>query len=180
MNEKQIKSISKFLSFILRHQPDIIGLHLDEEGWADVNELIAKSATSHTIMTRELLETVVSTNDKKRFAYNEDKSKIRASQGHSVEIELNLESKEPPEHLYHGTVDKFIEAIKATGLQKMNRNHVHLSAIKETAINVGSRRGKPIVLLINAGKMHEEGFQFYLSANGVWLTEHVPEHFITF
>lgn len=178
MNEKQIKGISKFLSYILRHHPEAIGLELDEEGWVDVHELMAKSKTDYSVITREILDIVVSTNEKKRFAFNEDRSKIRASQGHSIDIELNLETQQPPEFLYHGTVEKFLETIKAEGLKKMNRQHVHLSAEKETAVNVGSRRGQPIVLVINSGEMHQNGHYFYLSANGVWLTDHVPVEFI--
>lgn len=178
MNEKQIKGISKFLSYILRHNPQTIGLELDKEGWADVEELMAKSKTDYSVLTREILDIVVSTNEKNRFAFNEDKSKIRANQGHSIDIELNLETQQPPAFLYHGTVDKFLDVIKAEGLKKMNRQHVHLSADKDTAVDVGSRRGKPIVLVINSGEMHQNGYSFYLSANGVWLTDHVPAAFI--
>jgi putative RNA 2'-phosphotransferase len=179
-NEKQIKGISKFLSYILRHNPQAIGLQLDEHGWADVRELIQKSATEYSVLTKEILDVVVATNEKKRFAYNEDESKIRASQGHSIDIELNLTAQQPPDVLYHGTVEKFLSSIKAEGLLKMNRQHVHLSADKATAINVGSRRGSPIILAISASQMHEKGYPFYLSANGVWLTESVPVQFIQF
>lgn len=178
MNEKQIKGISKFLSYILRHNPQAIGLELDKEGWADVCELMAKSKTDYSVITKEILDIVVSTNEKKRFTFNEDGSKIRASQGHSIDIELNLKIRQPPAFLYHGTVEKFLEAIKTEGLKKMNRQHVHLSADKDTAINVGSRRGTPIVLVIDSGQMHQNGYSFYLSANGVWLTEHVPVQFV--
>jgi len=180
MNEKQIKGTSKFLSYILRHNPQSIGLELDKEGWADVNELIAKSKTDHSVITMELLDIIVSTNEKKRFAFNEDKSKIRANQGHSIDIELNLQIQGPPELLYHGTVDKFLQAIRTEGLKKMSRQHVHLSGDEDTAIHVGSRRGKPVVLVINAGQMSRDGYSFYLSANGVWLTDHVPAQFINF
>lgn len=179
MNEKQIKTISKFLSFILRHNPQTIGLHLDEEGWADVDELLAKAASQHLI-TRELLDEVVTTNDKRRFTFNEDGTRIRASQGHSISVDLNLEKMDPPEYLYHGTVSKFIDAIKAEGLKKMDRQHVHLSRDKETATQVGSRRGIPHVLTISSGQMHQAGFAFYLSENLVWLTDHVPEQYIDF
>jgi putative RNA 2'-phosphotransferase len=180
MNEKQLKTISKFLSLTLRHQPQLIGLQLNQEGWADVNELIQKGSQHHPELTKAVLDLVVSTNDKKRFAYNEDESKIRASQGHSIDIELNIEPKQPPEYLHHGTVDKFMEAIKKEGLQKMKRNHVHLSATTDTAITVGNRRGEAIILTVFSGRMHEEGYLFYLSANGVWLTEAVPVEFINF
>jgi putative RNA 2'-phosphotransferase len=179
MTEKQIKGISKFLSYILRHNPQSIGLKLDKEGWADVNELMEKSKTDYNTLTKELLDIVVSTNEKKRFAFNEDGSKIRASQGHSIDIELKLETQQPPEFLYHGTVEGFLENIKTEGLKKMNRQYVHLSADKDTAFNVGSRRGKPVILAINSGRMHQDGYSFYFSANGVWLTDHVPVQFIS-
>jgi putative RNA 2'-phosphotransferase len=179
MNEKQIKTISKFLSLILRHSPQTIGLQLDEQGWAEVNELLAKASIHHQI-SRELLDEVVSTNDKQRFTFNDDGTKIRASQGHSISVDLSLEKMEPPEYLYHGTVSKSIDAIKAEGLKKMDRQHVHLSRDKETAIKVGSRRGIPVILTISSGQMHLAGFAFYLSENQVWLTNHVPERFIKF
>jgi putative RNA 2'-phosphotransferase len=127
----------------------------------------------------ELLE-IVSTNDKQRFAFNEDATKIRASQGHSVEVELGLEAQAPPDMLYHGTVVRFLENIKATGLQKMQRRHVHLSKDKETALKVGNRRGEAIILSIYSGAMHRDGFTFFLSENGVWLTDNVPEKYILF
>lgn len=180
MNEQQIKSTSKFLSLILRHKPEVIGLELDEQGWADVPELLKKAAQQNRHISRELLETVVSTNDKKRFAFNEDGTRIRASQGHSVTVDLNLQQQEPPEYLYHGTVSKFISAIGEEGLQKMSRQHVHLSGDKETAVKVGSRRGSPVILVVRAGQMQRDGFTFYLSENGVWLTDHVPATYINF
>lgn len=180
MNGQQIKQISKFLSYILRHHPESIGLELDTEGWADVEELLQKSNLKYPELTRELLDVVVSTNEKKRFAFSENGDKIRASQGHSINIELNLQTQEPPEFLYHGTVEKFLQTIKTEGLKKMSRQHVHLSSDKDTAVNVGSRRGKPVVLVINAGQMQQKGYAFYLSANGVWLTDHVPVQFIDF
>ena len=178
MNEKQIKGISKFLSYILRHNPQSIGLELDKEGLANVDELIAKSKTDYSVLTKELLAIVVDTNEKRRFAFNDDRSKIRASQGHSINIELNLEAQEPPAFLYHGTVEKFMDVIKTEGLKKMDRQHVHLCADRDTAITVGNRKGRPIVLVINSGQMHQKGYSFYLSTNGVWLTDHVPVLFI--
>lgn len=180
MNEQQIKSTSKFLSLILRHKPEVIGLELDEQGWAEVPELLEKAAQQNRHISRELLEIVVSTNDKKRFAFNEDGTRIRASQGHSVTVDLDLQQQEPPEHLYHGTVSKFIQAIREEGLQKMSRQHVHLSGDKETAHKVGSRRGSPVILVVRAGQMQRDGFSFYLSENGVWLTDHVPATYINF
>lgn len=180
MNEKQLKSISKFLSLVLRHKPETIGLTLDEMGWADVSELLSKLKSEFNDISKEHLQEVVSTNDKKRFAFNEDQSKIRASQGHSIEVELNLAAKQPPEFLYHGTVEKFLDAIKAQGLLKMNRQHVHLSNDLDTAKKVGSRRGTPVILTVASGKMYREGFIFYLSENGVWLTDRIDPRFIQF
>jgi putative RNA 2'-phosphotransferase len=182
MNEKTAKSVSKFLSLVLRHSPETIGLRLDENGWTDVEELILKcnNRGSQNQMTAELLDYVVENNDKKRFAFNEDKTKIRASQGHSISVELNLNETEPSEFLYHGTIGKFMESIKREGLQKMSRQHVHLSKDKETAIKVGSRRGVPEILIVRSGAMYRDGFKFYLSENNVWLTAEVPAKYIEF
>ncbi|WP_166921202.1 RNA 2'-phosphotransferase [Flavobacterium poyangense] len=180
MNEKEIKRVSKFLSFVLRHSPETINLKLDENGWANVDELILQSKNQEVKLDLDALTIVVETNDKKRFAFNEDKTKIRASQGHSIDIELNLNEIEPPDYLYHGTVAASIDSIKEIGLQKMSRQHVHLSKDKETAIKVGGRRGKPIILIVAAGRMQQEGFKFYLSENGVWLTNEVPAKYIQF
>ena len=178
--EKQFKHISKFLSLVLRHQPEEIGLTLDHEGWADVAELIAKMNKKGGKLDFATLQLVVDTNDKKRYSFNEEKTRIRANQGHSVEVDLNLEPKVPPAILYHGTTDKHIDVIRQYGLQKMRRHHVHLTTTEATALNVGSRHGKPVLLAINALKMHEQSYAFYLSANGVWLTDHVPPAFIDF
>lgn len=181
MNEKETKIISKFLSLLLRHKPEKIGLTLDKNGWAIVEELINKSKKTGVLFSKEDLELIVKTNDKQRFAFNEDKTKIRASQGHSIQdVEILTETHTPPPFLYHGTVAKFITSIKEIGLQKMNRQHVHLSLDKETAIKVANRRGKPIILTINTDKMYKEGYLFYLSENGVWLTDNIPSHFIQF
>lgn len=182
MNEKTAKSVSKFLSFVLRHSPETIKLQLDENGWADVEELILKTnqGESQNKMTIELLNYVVENNDKKRFAFNDDKTKIRASQGHSVSVELDLAETKPLEFLYHGTVSKFLENIKKEGLQKMSRQHLHLSKDKETATIVASRRGIPHVLSIRSGEMYRDGFKFYLSENNVWLTDEVPVKYIEF
>lgn len=177
---KRIKNISKFLSYVLRHNPDKLGIKLDEHGWTSVKILLEKINVGEYSLSMETLEEVVATNNKKRFAFNEDKTKIRANQGHSVNIDLALQPKEPPSYLYHGTVEKFIESIREKGLIKGSRQHVHLSADKETAINVGSRRGKPIILTIRSGEMHTEGYTFYQSENGVWLTEKVPKECIEF
>jgi putative RNA 2'-phosphotransferase len=180
MNEKITNDTSKFLSLVLRHAPEKIQLQLDENGWANVTELITQCNKFHKKINLELLNYVVETNDKKRFAFNEDKTMIRASQGHSISVDLDIEAVIPPDFLYHGTVDKFLEAIKTQGLQKMTRQHVHLSQEKETAIKVGSRKGKPIILVVNTKQMHADGFQFYLSENKVWLTNEVPSKYIFF
>ena len=180
MNEKQRKGISKFLSLILRHQPEVIGITLDENGWTDVDELIAKmNANGHRISFDDL-EEVVETDDKQRYSFSDDGNKIRASQGHSVNISLGLDPQEPPAYLYHGTVSKFLDSIRKEGLQRMSRQHLHLSRDRETAVKVGSRRGAPVILNISSGEMHRDGFLFYLSDNGVWLTDHVPAKYINF
>jgi len=178
MDDKHKNTISKFLSLVLRHKPETIGLHLDINGWADIEELISKSALHRQVFSKEELREMVLTNDKQRFGFNEDATMIRANQGHSISIELNLETKIPPEVLYHGTVAKFLDSIKAGGLKKMQRQHVHLSKDRETAVKVGNRRGDAIVLSVNIGQMHRDGLSFFLSENGVWLTDNVPAEYI--
>ncbi|KMQ66982.1 RNA 2'-phosphotransferase [Chryseobacterium angstadtii] len=179
MNEIQNKRISKFLSLILRHQPDIIQLNLDENGWAEVNELITKSEKGRMYFSFEELEEVVETNNKKRFAFNEDKTRIRASQGHSIDIDLALKAAQPPDFLYHGTAESNRSSILQNGIEKRTRQHVHLSADKETATKVGMRHGKPVILTIRTKEMHEDGIHFYLSANQVWLTDFVDAKYIS-
>ena len=178
--EKKLKQISKFMSLVLRHKPEIIGLQLNENGWANVQEMIDKMNTTGADVDIDLIHTIVETNDKKRFAFNEDKTMIRASQGHSVEVDLNLIEVQPPEFLYHGTIQESVDIIRLEGLKKMSRQHIHLSNDKETATKVGSRRGKPVILVINAAAMHADGYRFYLSANEVWLTDEVPVQYIQF
>jgi putative RNA 2'-phosphotransferase len=151
---------------------------MDENGWADVDEIITKMSAAGTDINKEILIEVVTTNDKQRFAFNDNQTKIRASQGHSVHIELGLIQQPPPELLYHGTADQFISSIKMEGLQKMQRTHVHLSADIATAQKVGSRRGTPVVITVQSGQMYNDGFQFFLSENCVWLTNHVPPEYI--
>jgi putative RNA 2'-phosphotransferase len=177
--KKELITTSKFLSLILRHKPDTIGVSLDAHGWVSIQALLDALNTHNHSISREMLDEVVFTNDKKRFSYSANGLMIRANQGHSIGVDLELEPIEPLNILYHGTVDRFIDSIKASGLQKMNRQHVHLSATVETARSVGSRRGKPIVLNIDADKMYRDGHQFFLSLNGVWLTESVPWKYIT-
>ncbi len=175
-----LKHISKFLSLVLRHKPEVIGISMDSEGWVDVKELLEKCSAQKRYINLQLLQQIVNTNDKQRFAFNHDHTKIRASQGHTVEVDLKLEPTEPLEYLYHGTVAKFIDNIKETGLRPMKRMHVHLSKDLETAVKVGSRRGKPVILKIKASEMHKDGHAFYVSANGVWLCEAVPAKYIEF
>jgi putative RNA 2'-phosphotransferase len=177
--ENKLKHISKLLSLVLRHEPEHIGLTLDEQGWTKVPELIEKVNTTGLPLDFATLQIIVDTNDKKRFAFNEDKTLIRANQGHSVEVNLQLLQQAPPAVLFHGTADKTLPLIQKNGLLKMNRHHVHLTAHEETAFKVGQRHGKPVILSIQSLAMHEQQFVFYLSDNGVWLTDHVPVHFIT-
>ncbi|CAL2095746.1 RNA 2'-phosphotransferase [Tenacibaculum sp. 190524A02b] len=181
MNEKDKKNLSKFLSLILRHQPETIQLTLDTNGWANVEELIHKAKQKRKIFSFDDLKEIVATNDKQRFTFNDNQTKIRANQGHSIQsINLNLTPITPPPFLYHGTVAKFMDSIRENGLQKMSRQHVHLSTNIETATKVGSRRGKPIILTVKSGAMFQEGYDFYKSENNVWLTPHVPVKFIEF
>lgn len=179
MNETEKKKISKFLSLILRHQPETIHLKLDENGWADIEELREKSARNKINFTLEELDEVVETNNKKRFAFNEDKTKIRANQGHSIDVDLALTPQQPPEYLYHGTAEINIPSILEKGIEKRSRQHVHLSSDKETATKVGMRHGKPMILTIRTGLMFQEGIEFYLSENGVWLTDFVDAKYIS-
>ena len=183
MNEspKSLTATSKFLSLVLRHQPEVVGMQLDPEGWLPIDQLIENANRHGMQLTLELLHDVVATNDKKRFSLSDDGLKIRANQGHSVpDVELHLDPIVPPNMLYHGAVAAFIESIRQQGLLKRSRNHVHLSADLETAKKVGARRGKPLILFIHAQAMLESGHAFYLSANGVWLTDAVPASFIEF
>jgi len=172
------KHIPKFLSLVLRHHPDTLGITLDEQGWTEVDTLLQKMNAQGKKVTMDRLKEVVATNDKKRFAFNEDETKIRASQGHSVAVDLNYEPIKPPEFLYHGTVPKFLKDIQEQGLQKMSRLHVHLSEDRETALRVGARRGVPTILAVRSGAMHQKGYEFYKSENNVWLTDAVPADYI--
>jgi len=179
MNEKELKTLSKFLSLILRHRPEVINITLDENGWADVDALMkGMNRTRHVPITIDNIKEVVATNDKQRFAFNDDCSKIRANQGHSVSVDVELEEVQPPAVLYHGTSAKSMQGIMANGIQSKNRLYVHLSDDTETAGNVGKRHGNPIILCIDSDKMYKEGFKFYVSANGVWLTKVVPAVYI--
>ncbi|WP_458628742.1 RNA 2'-phosphotransferase [Winogradskyella sp. PC D3.3] len=181
MNEKDKNQISKFLSLVLRHQPEYINLKLNKNGWASVDELIEKAKTKHIKVSKEELSEIVETNDKQRFAFNTNKTLIRANQGHSVKtIDLQFEAIKPPDFLYHGTVAKFMDSIRTNGLQKQSRQYVHLSEDRDTATKVGRRRGDAIILHIASGQMYHKGFKFYRSENKVWLADHVPIEFIDF
>jgi putative RNA 2'-phosphotransferase len=176
--DKHLIPLSKFLSRVLRHHPEAIGISLDPQGWADVEQLLAQARRHGVALTLETLQDVVEQNDKHRFTFSEDKTRIRANQGHSIPVDLGLEPMPPPEFLYHGTAARFSASIKARGLVPGRRNHVHLSADENTAARVGGRHGSPIVLKVQAGLMHAAGYPFYLSANEVWLTEQVPAQYI--
>ena len=171
--EASLVRISKFISLVLRHDPGKIGLTLDENGWASVDELLAKAK-----IHRATLEQVVAQNEKKRFAFSADGQKIRASQGHSIAVDLALQPVSPPDVLYHGTASRFEESILQKGLIRGQRNHVHLSADQQTAISVGKRHGNPIIFIVKAREMEQDGFLFYLSENKVWLTDAVPTRYL--
>jgi putative RNA 2'-phosphotransferase len=171
---------SKFLSLVLRHKPEEIGLTLDGQGWADVEDLIDRANRRGVALTRELVERVVATNDKKRFALSADGARIRANQGHSVEVDLGLGPRQPPEVLFHGTATRFLPGIARKGLLPGSRQYVHLSPDEPTAVTVGRRHGKPVVLRVRCGEMYRAGCAFFCAANGVWLTERVPLAFLDF
>lgn len=177
MNNR-LTTVSKFLSKYLRHEPEALGLVLEQGGWVSVEDLMGGASRIGFSITAEELNQVVAENDKQRFAFDETGSKIRANQGHSTEVDLQLKEVEPPERLYHGTVAKFVDVILAEGLQKMKRHDVHLSKDVQTASKVGERRGKPVILVIQSGRMAADSYRFRLSANGVWLTDHVPPQYI--
>ena len=179
MDSKTLNETSKFLSYILRHKPDTIGLQLDIEGWADINSLIIGAATEGRVLDQAIIQTVVNSSDKKRFTLSEDGQCIRAVQGHSTpDVNLQHIEKKPPEFLYHGTATRFLESILQQGLIAGSRHHVHLSQDITTAVAVGQRYGKPAVLKVEALRMHQQGFNFFQAENGVWLTNHVPNFFI--
>ena len=176
---KSDQKISKRLSFVLRHKPESVGLQLDPQGWVPVMELLDALGAHGMRFSRAKLERIVKENDKKRFTFSADGKRIRAAQGHSVEIDLDLREATPPTHLYHGTSEKFLASISEQGLLPGGRHHVHLSQTRATAFNVGSRRGKPVVLEVQAKQMKTDGYTFYLSDNGVWLTDTVPAAYLT-
>jgi len=180
MTKKQEIHISKFLSLVLRHKPEEIGIHLNENGWTDVQILMSKMNAKDFYISLEDLKSIVQNNDKKRFILNSDFTQIRANQGHSVKVELDLQPMIPPKTLFHGTATRNVDSIKEKGLIKGQRHHVHLSAHIETARKVGMRYGKPIVLMVHSEKMNNQGILFYKSENDVWLTDYVDSQFINF
>jgi putative RNA 2'-phosphotransferase len=180
MTEKETKHASKFLSLVLRHEPERIGLKLGDAGWVGVAELLEAVNRHGVALTLDQLKHVVATSDKKRFAFSEDGSQIRANQGHSVEVDLQYPPETAPEILYHGTATRFLDGIRQDGLQRMERHDVHLSAETKVTIQVGGRHGKPALLTIRAGDMHRAGHVFRRSTNGVWLVNQVPPQFIEF
>ena len=174
-----MKKTSVFISLILRHKPDVIGISLDEHGWANVQELInGINKTGKYSIDMPMLEGIVRADNKQRYSFNEDRSKIRANQGHSVNVDVELKEAVPPEILYHGTGEKYVESINAEGLKPKSRLYVHLSKDVETAVTVGSRHGKSVVYTVASGEMYRQGYTFYLSENGVWLTKNVPVDFM--
>lgn len=172
-----LQDVSRYMSLILRHKPDVIGITLDEHGWANVEELIAGIAKNNEF-NMEILEEIVRTDEKQRYSFNEDKTLIRANQGHSIPVDVELEEKEPPELLWHGTGEKYVASIDQQGLIPKSRLYVHLSKDEETAVKVGKRHGKHVLYHVKAKKMYEDGYKFFLSANGVWLTKEVPVKYL--
>jgi len=175
-----VRSLSKFLSYVLRHHPQEIGLSVDENGWASVDELIQKAGADGKNLSREKLHTIIDHGEKQRFILTDDEQFIRAGYGHSIDVDLQLHPQEPPEILYHGTAQKNVEAILAGGLHAGNRNFVHLSAREADAKQVGSRHGTPVILEIRAAAMSDGGYEFYQSESepDIWLTERVPAEFV--
>jgi putative RNA 2'-phosphotransferase len=179
ISEQENTRISKFLSLVLRHQPQYIGIELDAQGWTDAHTLIGKAQKKGIALNMDVLKHVVETNAKRRYSFNEEGTKIRANQGHSVEVDLAYKPQVPPAVLYHGTGSQSVNSILTSGLSKMKRHHVHLSSELQTALTVGQRHGKPVVLRIASLEMSKQGYEFFISANGVWLTDHVPAKYIT-
>ena len=178
--ERRLERISKFISMILRHKPEVIGITLDEHGWADVNELIKgiNDTGEEVEFSKDTLETIVKTDKKQRYSFSQDKTLIRANQGHSIPVDVELEKKEPPKVLYHGTGVKSVKAIQEQGLLPMERLYVHLSTDVETATNVGKRHDTPVIFKVNAEQMQKDGYDFFQSVNGVWLTKEVPTKYL--
>lgn len=172
-----LNDTSKFMSLILRHKPETIGISLDEHGWANVDELIAGIAKSHEF-NMNILEEIVKTDNKQRYSFNDDKTLIRANQGHSIPVDVELDEVQPPEELWHGTGEKYVNSIDAQGLIPKSRLYVHLSKDEDTAYKVGLRHGRSILYIVKSGDMYKDGYKFYLSKNGVWLTKEVPVKYL--
>lgn len=172
--------LSVFISLVLRHKPEAANIQLDEHGWAEVDALIEGIRKTGRRIDIDTLKEIVRTDGKQRYSFNEDCTLIRANQGHSVSVDVELKEAKPPEILYHGTAERFMESIRQEGLRPMSRLYVHLSKDEATALKVGARHGKPVVLKVNAGKMQQDGFRFFLSENGVWLTDKVPASYLFF
>lgn len=179
MNKIEQKKISKRLSYVLRHDPASIGVELDDAGWIGVDTLLSALGVAGRRVTHEKLSIVVADSDKQRFEFSEDRTRIRARQGHSVEVDLGYKPAVPPDVLFHGTARHNVESINDTGLSKGKRHHVHMSTDKQTMLDVGGRHGKPILVSIDAKAMHEAGHEFFVTGNNVWLTEHVPPEFLS-
>lgn len=175
---KENTNLSRFISYVLRHNPDAAGIKLSENGWADVNELLDGINKTGRKINFETLKTIVDKDNKRRFSFNDDMTKIRANQGHSINVQVEMAERIPPDVLYHGTAERFLENIKKYGIVKKTRRYVHLSNDAETAIKVGSRHGKPVVLTIDTKQMVADGYRFLLSANGVWQSQDVPWKYI--
>lgn len=176
---KKSTDTSKFLSYVLRHEPEAIELTLDKEGWAVIDDLILRAGNKGYALDKDLIFNVVESSEKKRFTISEDGLRIRAAQGHSTQqVNITYAEKTPPDILYHGTATRFIAQIREQGLLALSRQYVHLSSDEDTAVQVGQRYGKPVLLKIKATDMYEKGFKFYQADNGVWLTAHVPYEFI--
>lgn len=173
-----LTKVSKYICLILRHKPETIGITLDKHGWANVDELI-KGVSEKYPIDMDILEEIVRTDEKQRYSFNENRTLIRANQGHSIPVDVELEAVEPPEYLYHGTGEKYVESIERFGLISKSRLYVHLSKDVDTAINVGKRHGEPVIYLVHSGAMYRQGYTFYLSANGVWMVSNVPLEFLT-
>lgn len=178
--ERRLERLSKFISMILRHKPEVIGITLDEHGWADVDELIKgiNETGEEVEFSKTTLEKIVKTDKKQRYSVSQDKTLIRANQGHSIPVDVELEKKEPPKILYHGTGVKSVKAIQEQGLLPMERLYVHLSTDVETATNVGKRHGTPVIFKVNTEQMQKDGYDFFQSVNGIWLTKEVPAKYL--
>jgi putative RNA 2'-phosphotransferase len=178
MSPQELKRVSKSLSYVLRHRPDSIGIELESDGWVAVGELLRAFQQSGQTIAPDVLKRVVAENDKQRFEFSDDGLRIRARQGHSVEVDLGYQPMTPPNVLYHGTARHNLDSIFEKGLLKGKRHHVHLSTNKETMLRVGMRHGQPVLLSVDAARMHHDGHQFFVTGNDVWLTEHVPPKYM--